>query len=100
MAPAQTQLELALKGATFNSGTIPVIANVDATAHQGSDDWTDLLARQLTGTVRFSDSIAGLADDVSFIELGAGGVLAGLIKRIKPAAEARCIATPEDLEGN
>jgi [acyl-carrier-protein] S-malonyltransferase len=97
MAPAQAQLEGALDQTTFHEGSISVVANVDATPHAGGPQWRDLLRAQLTGAVRFADSIAQLPSDVSFVELGAGGVLSGLVRRISPNASVRTIATPDDL---
>jgi len=97
MAPAQVQLEGALDHTTFHEGSINVVANVDAAPHAGGAQWRDLLRAQLTGTVRFVDSVAQLPSDASFVELGAGGVLAGLVRRISPDATVRTIATPDDL---
>ena len=98
MASARTRLDAALASATFEHGQIPVVANVDALPHDGDADWAHLLSEQLTGTVRFSSSIAALpGENLSFVELGPGGVLAGLIKRIKPEAPCRSIGEPEDL---
>jgi malonyl CoA-acyl carrier protein transacylase len=52
----------------------------------------------LTGAVRFSSSIASLpSEDVSYIEMGPGGVLAGLIKRITGGTACRSVGQPEDL---
>ena len=98
MAPALPALRSALTATTFAVGRIPVVANVDAVAHRGDDDWVTLLSEQLTGAVRFSSSVAGLhADDLSFVEMGPGGVLAGLIKRITGGAPCRSVGEPTDL---
>ena len=97
MAPAQHQLEGALEKTAFHEGVMAVVANVDATPHGGGPEWRNLLSTQLTGTVRFADSISRLPNDASFVELGAGGVLAGLVRRISPDATVRSIATPDDL---
>jgi [acyl-carrier-protein] S-malonyltransferase len=100
MTPALGSLRRALEATTFSLGRIPVIANVDARRHDGADDWVELLAAQLTGTVRFASSIASLKDDeLSFVEMGPGGVLSGLVKRIRPEATAiRSVGEPTDLE--
>jgi [acyl-carrier-protein] S-malonyltransferase len=98
MAPALPALRAALESTTFAPGRIPVVANVDAAAHRGDADWVDLLSRQLTGTVRFATSIATLAgDELSFVEMGPGGVLAGLVKRIRPDVVVRSVGEPHDL---
>jgi len=97
MGTAQRGLEEALASVTFSDGSMQVIANIDATAHAGGDHWRDLLSRQLTGTVRFSDSVSALGTDARFVELGAGGVLAGLVRRITPDAVVSAVSIPEDL---
>jgi [acyl-carrier-protein] S-malonyltransferase len=98
MAPALASLRAALEDTTFQPGTMPVIANVDAQSHPGTDDWVELLSSQLTSPVRFATSVANVPDEkASFIEIGPGGVLAGLLKRIRPQASVRSVGLPEDL---
>jgi [acyl-carrier-protein] S-malonyltransferase len=57
------------------------------------------LVEQVTGTVRWRESIAFMAQAgvTTFYEVGAGKVLTGLIKRIAPAASASAIGTPDDV---
>ena len=98
MAPASDSLAEALEVARFSTGTIPVVANVDASPHSGDAPWVELLRAQLTGAVRFEQSIVGTPSDASFVEFGPGGVLAGLVGRIRNDAVVRGIATPLDLE--
>jgi len=99
MAPALDRLRAALEATTFSIGRIPVVANVDATAHRGDDGWAGLLTAQLTGTVRFASSIASIqGGDLSFVEMGPGGVLAGLVKRIRQDAKIRSVGDPSDLD--
>jgi [acyl-carrier-protein] S-malonyltransferase len=99
MAPALGALRQALEAATFSRGRIPVVANVDAEPHDGDADWVELLSAQLTGAVRFASSVDTLpAAADQFVELGPGGVLAGLVKRIRPAASIASYAEPGDLE--
>jgi len=98
MAPALPALRAALEATSFSPGRIPVVANVDATAHIGTDPWVELLSAQLTGAVRFASSVAQLdAEELLFIEMGPGGVLGGLIKRIRPDATVRTVGDPSDL---
>jgi [acyl-carrier-protein] S-malonyltransferase len=85
MAPAETALRTALDAATFASGTAPVVANVDARPHPGGPEWQDLLGRQLTQPVRWTDSVRVLLDECgcnAFVEVGPGTTLSNLVKRI------------------
>ena len=61
------------------------MANVDARPHAGGPEWIDLLARQLTAPVRWTDTIRTLLDDEgceAFVEIGPGNTLSNLVKRI------------------
>jgi [acyl-carrier-protein] S-malonyltransferase len=85
MAAAEVPLLRALQQATFNRGTGPVVANVDASAHPGGPEWVDLLARQLTAPVRWTESVRTLIDTCGcreFVEIGPGTTLSNLVKRI------------------
>lgn len=85
MDPAATSLRAALATTTFADGTQPVVANVDAQPHNAGAAWADLLARQLTAPVRWTDSVTTLVDQVgctSFVEVGPGDTLSGMVKRI------------------
>ncbi|MBX9726270.1 MAG: malonyl CoA-acyl carrier protein transacylase, partial [Rickettsiales bacterium] len=79
---------------------VPLIANV--TADQVNDAATikSLLVQQVTGMVRWVDSIERMKalGVTRIIEIGHGNVLAGLIKRIAPEMTVVTIGTPEDLE--
>ena len=111
MAPARNRLRKAMRNATFSEPEVPVVANVDALAHQTAEEWQGLLSAQLCSPVRWRQSVlqlAGLAGDRAdqhaadgerlFVELGVGGVLSGLIRRIVPGATAIAVATPTDLD--
>jgi [acyl-carrier-protein] S-malonyltransferase len=85
MAPAEADLRVALGGARFITGAAAVVANVDARPHPGGAEWTELLARQLTAPVRWTDSIRALVDETGcaeFVEIGPGNTLSNLVKRI------------------
>jgi [acyl-carrier-protein] S-malonyltransferase len=100
MAPARRRLDAALADVVFAEGTMPVVANVDGTAHRGGPVWRELLSAQLTGSVEFEASIANLPDRRGpFVECGPGGVLGGLVRRIDKAASVISLATPDDLAG-
>jgi [acyl-carrier-protein] S-malonyltransferase len=100
MQPAADAMEEALAEATIRQPLVPVIANV--TAQPVSDPATiaKLLVSQVTGTVRWRESVLTMKSlGVSkALELGAGKVLAGLVKRIDKEIEALSVGTPADLE--
>lgn len=100
MAPAGERLAAALSGATFAAPSVPVVANVDAEAHDDAAPWPELLSRQLTSPVRWAQSVERLVGDgaTTFVELGPGSVLTGTIKRIERSAGRVSISTPGDLE--
>ena len=100
MAPAADAMAEALAKTMPNRPVVPLVANVSAAKEMSPDDIHDLLVRQVTATVRWKDCVTtmtGLGVD-SFIELGSGKVLTGLIKRIAPDATGAAAATPADIE--
>jgi [acyl-carrier-protein] S-malonyltransferase len=85
MEPAESALRVALGSTRFVAGALAVVANVDARPHGGGPEWTDLLARQLTAPVRWTDSIRTLIEETGcreFVEIGPGNTLSNLVKRI------------------
>jgi [acyl-carrier-protein] S-malonyltransferase len=79
---------------------VPVVANVTATKETDPATISRLLVEQVTATVRWRESVQamiGLGID-SFVELGAGKVLAGLVRRIAPDAAAASAGTPAEIE--
>jgi [acyl-carrier-protein] S-malonyltransferase len=100
MQPAADAMEAALAEATIRQPVVPVVANV--TAQPVSDPATiaKLLVQQVTATVRWRESILAMkALGVAKVyELGAGKVLAGLVKRIDKEVEATSVGTPADVE--
>jgi [acyl-carrier-protein] S-malonyltransferase len=79
---------------------VPLIANVTAEKVTDPAVVAKLLVQQVTATVRWRESVLamiGLGVD-SFVELGAGKVLAGLIKRIAPDAAAASVGSPAEIE--
>jgi [acyl-carrier-protein] S-malonyltransferase len=97
MAIAQAPLDAALARAVFHPVDIPVVANVDASAH--IDGWVPLLSAQLCSPVRWRESLMALAamGVDSFLELGPGAELSGMVKRTLEAAARSNVATPDDL---
>ncbi len=92
MQPAVGRLTEALTRAEFKATRVPVTSNVDAAAHSQPDELRGLLARQIISPVLWEASLRNLmaAGMSSFIEIGAGKVLAGTLKRIdrKAACES------------
>ncbi len=101
MAPAVDGLREALADATFADPTFPVIANASAEAVTTGVDAKRLLADQLTAPVRWvacMQASAELCPGATFIEIGPGGVLSGLLKRIVPGAKAVTLGTADEVE--
>ena len=100
MEPAAEEMRAALANAVINTPVVPVVANVTAAKVSGPDMIRDLLVRQITGTVRWRESVeamVGMGVD-SFVEIGAGKVLAGLVRRINGDVATRSVGTPADIE--
>jgi [acyl-carrier-protein] S-malonyltransferase len=87
MESARDGLQQALETTAIRDAKIPVYANVTAMPVQRADEIRNLLVRQLTSPVRWEESVANMAADgaTTFVELGPGKVLQGLVKRINPA---------------
>jgi [acyl-carrier-protein] S-malonyltransferase len=100
MAPAAEAMRAALAETPPFPPGVSLIANVSAAKVTDPDEIRDLLVRQVTTTVRWRESVlemVSLGVD-SFMELGAGKVLAGLVKRIAPDAATISAGTPSDIE--
>jgi [acyl-carrier-protein] S-malonyltransferase len=99
MAPAQDELDKALLSVTWGSTDSVLISNVDAKVHASAEEWRELLSRQLTSPVQFSDATLALPEGVTTtIEMPPSGVLTGLTKRIRPFEHQFAPATLADLE--
>ena len=100
MQPAAEAMAAALDQVTIQSPTVPLIANVTAAAVQAPAAIRRLLVEQVTGLVRWRESIEAMtAAGVSvFIELGAGKALTGMAKRIAKEATAISAATPDEID--
>lgn len=100
MAPAAEKMQEALAETTINVATVPVVANVTANAVTVPDDIRALLVEQITGRVRWTESVTWMgAQGVSeMVELGAGKVLSGLVRRINKEIACESVGTPEQVE--
>ena len=101
MQPAADELAAALAEIEISQPTAPVVANVTARPTSDPEAIRRHLIEQVTGRVRWRESIAWMAGECGverFIEAGAGKVLTGMIKRIAPDAQAQAVGTPTELE--
>ncbi len=99
MQPAALAMERALKGVKILPPKPPLVANADAAAVADPEAIRAALVAQVTGTVRWRESVAYMSAHgvTRFIEVGTGKVLAGLIRRIAQSATAISIGTPADI---
>jgi [acyl-carrier-protein] S-malonyltransferase len=99
MQPAAEAMAEALAKVTVKPPCVPLVANVLAKPISDPATIVRSLVEQVTGTVRWRESVAFMAQAgvTAFYEVGAGKVLTGLIKRIAPAANAAAIGTPDDV---
>ena len=89
-----------LDALTFKKPSVPVYSNVTAEKITSSQSVSDLLYRQLTHSVRWIETIQNMVKDgiSEFIEIGAGRVLAGLVKRIDNSVEILSLGTREAIQ--
>jgi len=99
MQPAADVMADALSKVTMKPPAVPLVANVLARASSDPAEIMKSLVAQVTGTVRWRESIAFMANAGvdSFYEVGAGKVLSGLVKRIAAGASGTAIGTPDDV---
>lgn len=100
MAPARDRLRKAIGEVDLRDGDTPVIANVDGAPHTAADDWGGLLAAQLCSPVRWRQSLHAMADAgcATFVELGPGSVLSGMVKRTIDGSRPLTVNAPDDLD--
>jgi len=100
MQPAAHKMAEALSAVVIEKPSVPVVVNVRAEAVTEPDRIHDLLIAQITGSVRWRESVLWmeLAGVTEFWEIGAGKALSGMIKRIVSGeVSMRAIGTPEDV---
>lgn len=100
MEVAEAGLAEQLDMVEFGAPAWPVVSNVTAAPVRDPAEGRTLLVRQLTSAVRWTDCMATILGTgvSSFLELGPGSVLTGLLKRIDRAAECRAIGTADEVE--
>ncbi len=99
MGPAADAMARALAEAAILAPTVPVVANVTASAITTPDEIRRLLVEQVTGRVRWRESIGWMADNgvTQMVELG-GKVVGPMVKRIAPEVTVLSVAGPEDVD--
>jgi [acyl-carrier-protein] S-malonyltransferase len=100
MRPAQEKLAPVLHALPFRDPAPPLVNNVDAQVVRTADACRDGLLRQVSGAVRWQESVELLAREgvTTFVEVGPGTVLSGLVKKIAKGARVLDVDSPESLE--
>jgi len=100
MQPAADAMAEALANVAVHRPVVPVVANVLAKPISDPEEIKKRLVEQVTGTVRWRECVAVMAADgvTDFFEIGAGKVLAGLVKRTAPTVNAVSLGTPADID--
>ncbi|CAO3419389.1 ACP S-malonyltransferase [Azospirillum doebereinerae] len=100
MQPAADAMAEALAAVTISAPVVPVIANVTASAVSDPNAIRRLLVEQVTGMVRWRESVLFMKEQgvTTLVEIGSGKVLAGLTKRIDKELSASSVGTPADVE--
>lgn len=100
MAPAADAMADALANADVRAPIVPLVANVLADVVTDPNDIRQRLVEQVTGTVRWRESVTWLSDAGvdTFVEIGTGKVLTGMLKRIAREATGTPLNTPDDID--
>ncbi|KJZ20339.1 ACP S-malonyltransferase [Loktanella sp. S4079] len=99
MEPAATAMAEALDDVVINTPAVPLVANVEASSVSDPAVIRSLLVEQVTGSVRWRESVAYMAAKgvTEIYEIGAGKALCGMVKRIDRNVSATPVGTPEDI---
>src|ERR1700722_10080308 len=100
MAPAADAMAEALENTPPGAPIVPLVTNVSAAKATDPTEIRELLVKQVTAMVRWRECVNAMVElgCDSFVELGAGKVLSGLVRRIAPDAAAASAATPAEIE--
>ena len=100
MQPAADRMAEALAGTEIATPTVPLVANVRAEAVSDPDTIRSLLVEQVTGRVRWRESVAWMAGQgvTELVEIGAGKALSGMARRIERSLSAVAVNGPEDVK--
>ena len=99
MAPAAKEMAAALAATTIHTPIVPILSNVTVEPTQDPNTIAKLLVEQVTGRVRWRESIGWFAAQgaTQFVELGAGSVLTGMSKRIAPEATSLALTGADEI---
>ena len=100
MQPAADAMAAALAETRVSRPVVPLVANVTAAPISDPEEIKRRLVEQVTGTVRWRECVAAMAEDgvTDLVEVGSGKVLSGLAKRIVPSLNAISVGGPPDIE--
>ncbi len=100
MQPAAEIMAEALAGVEIKSPAVPLVANVRAAKVSDPDEIRALLVEQVTGAVRWRESVLAMAADgvTEVWEIGAGKALSGMIRRIDRALACQAVGSPDDVK--
>jgi [acyl-carrier-protein] S-malonyltransferase len=99
MRPAQDRLEPELRAVQVQDPAFPIVANVDAQPKVRGHEAIDALVQQVSSPVRWEAVVQRLAADgvTTYVEVGPGAVLSGLVRKIVPGAAVWTVGTPDDV---
>ena len=100
MQPAADEMAEALAEVEFKAPSVPLVANVKASKVADPATIRDLLVKQVTGMVRWRESVLYMEGEgvSAFVEVGAGKALSGMVKRIAREPQILAVGTPADVE--
>lgn len=100
MAPAAEKMQAALESVTFKAPVTPLVANVTAQENTDPEKTKSLLVDQVTGQVRWTESVQYMVSKgvETFVEVGSGKVLSGLVKRISRDVKLSNLGEPGDID--
>ena len=100
MRPAQERLAADLAALAWGEPEVPLVNNVDASVVRTGDACRDGVLRQVSGAVRWQESVELLLREgvTTFVEVGPGSVLSGLVRKIARGARTLSVDSPESVE--
>jgi [acyl-carrier-protein] S-malonyltransferase len=99
MKPAQDRLAPELRALPAHTPRVPIVANVDATPRRSAAEAIEALVEQVSSPVRWEDVVRRLASEgvTTYVEVGPGTALSGMVRRIHREATVLNLASPDDL---